>query len=134
MLKNIVSETRAEITPQILWSIGLKSNKTHVSSLYFHIKLYKYIQSNQWQYMIVGKSNRKLDENKKRIRIFTFSHTIRNVSYRLCWFRLYHRKENSKKTEDKNPKTSKLFPKTESCPRYNLHFSLLYNHIWTFLP
>lgn len=50
--KNDVKEHRqrdhAEITPQILWSIGLKSNKTHSSSRYFHTKIYKY-----WKYTYV---------------------------------------------------------------------------------
>jgi hypothetical protein len=45
MLKDIRQRDRAEITRQILWSIGLKSNKTHMSSLYFHTKKYKYIKS-----------------------------------------------------------------------------------------
>lgn len=83
MLKNIFERDHAEITPQILWSIGLKSNKTPSSSLYFHIKMYIHWKYWYMQYKIFLSTKAKIRKKQKRIRFFKFSHTMRFVGYRL---------------------------------------------------
>lgn len=70
MLKNIFERDHAEITPQILWSIGLKSNKTSSSSLYFHVKIYTYWKYTHLQYKILLSTKGKMKKNQKRIHFF----------------------------------------------------------------